>query len=54
LAAFLIPGYLELVGRAKAEVTSMHHKPTIEEVRRALSKIPGAMADDVAAGREDL
>ncbi|MBK5293867.1 MAG: antitoxin family protein [Acidobacteriia bacterium] len=44
----------ELVERASAEVATMAHRPTIEEVRRALSKIPGSMVSDVIAEREDL
>ena len=43
----------ELVERARAEVTAMLHPPTIEEVRRVLSKIPGSLMDDVIAERED-
>lgn len=43
----------DLVDRARAEVAAMQHVPTIEEVRRALSKIPGSLADDVIAERED-
>ena len=44
----------DLVERAKAEVAVMKHRPSIEEVRRALSKIPGSMVPDVIAEREDL
>ena len=43
----------ELVERARAEVAAMQHVPTIEEVRRVLSKIPGSLVDDVLAERED-
>ncbi len=43
----------ELVERARAEVAAMLHPPTIEEVRRVLSKIPGSLVDDVIAERED-
>ena len=44
---------VDLVERAKAEVAAMKHKPTIEDVRRALSKIPGSLVPDVIAERED-
>ena len=43
----------ELVNRACAEVAEMQQVPTIEEVRSALSKIPGSLVDDVIAERED-
>jgi|HubBroStandDraft_6_1064221.scaffolds.fasta_scaffold1354951_1 predicted DNA-binding antitoxin AbrB/MazE fold protein len=43
----------ELVDRARSEVAAMQHVPTIEEVRSILSKIPGSLADDVNAERED-
>ncbi len=43
----------ELVDRARAEVAEMQQVPTIEEVRRVLSKIPGSLVDDVIAERED-
>lgn len=42
----------QLVERARAEVAAMQHVPTIEEVRRVLSKIPGSLVDDVLAERE--
>ena len=45
---------LDLIERAKFEVAAMAHRPSIEEVRRALSKIPGSMVPDVVAEREDL
>ena len=43
----------ELVDRARAEVAVMQQVPTIDEVRRVLSKIPGSLVDDVIAERED-
>jgi len=43
----------ELVDRARSEVAAMQHVPMIEEVRSILSKIPGSLADDVNAERED-
>jgi len=43
----------ELVDRARAEVATTPHVPTIEEVRSVLSKIPGSLVDDVIAERED-
>jgi hypothetical protein len=31
----------------------MEHVPTLEEVRRILSKIPGSLSADIIAERED-
>jgi hypothetical protein len=43
----------ELLEQARAEVAAMKRTPTIEEVRRVLSKIPGSLVNDVIAERED-
>jgi predicted DNA-binding antitoxin AbrB/MazE fold protein len=40
-----------LVDRARAEVAEMKELPTIEEVRAALSAIPGSLSEDVIAER---
>jgi len=40
-----------LLDRAKAEVAASPNGPTLEEIRRRLSVIPGSMADVVAAER---
>ena len=39
--------------RARAEVAVMQQVPTIDEVRRVLSEIPGSLVDDAIAERED-
>jgi predicted DNA-binding antitoxin AbrB/MazE fold protein len=44
---------LELFERAKAEVAAMNHVPSIEEVQQIMSKIPGSLAEDFAAEREE-
>jgi predicted DNA-binding antitoxin AbrB/MazE fold protein len=44
---------LELIERAKAEVAAMNHVPSIEEVQQIMSKIPGSLAEDFAAEREE-
>jgi predicted DNA-binding antitoxin AbrB/MazE fold protein len=41
------------VERARREVEAMEHIPTLEEVRRILSKIPGSLSADIIAERED-
>ena len=41
----------QLIEEARAEVAAMKHLPTIEEVRAALSSIPGNMSEDVIAER---
>jgi predicted DNA-binding antitoxin AbrB/MazE fold protein len=45
---------LNLVERARAEVTATKIAPTIEEVRAALSSIPGSLSQDVIAERGDF
>jgi len=45
---------LSLVARARAEVAATKTPPTIEEVRAALSSIPGSISQDVIAERGDF
>ena len=42
---------VELLERARAEVSAMTDFPTIEEVRALLATIPGSVADAVVAER---
>ncbi len=42
-----------VVEQARAEVAGLKRIPTIEEVRAALSPIPGSLSDDVIAERGD-
>ena len=44
---------LEFLERVRAEVAAMPHPPTLEEVQRALSKIPGSLTEDFITERED-
>lgn len=44
---------LEFLESVRAEVAAMSHIPTIEEVRKAMSKIPGSMAAEIVAQREE-
>jgi predicted DNA-binding antitoxin AbrB/MazE fold protein len=44
---------LGFVEKAKAEVAAMNHVPSIEEVHQIMSKIPGSLAEDFAAEREE-
>ena len=39
--------------RARAEVAALETQPTIEEVRAALSSIPGSLSEEVIAERGD-
>lgn len=41
------------VENARSEVEAMEHVPTLEEVRRILSKVPGSLSADIIAERED-
>lgn len=43
-------GYIE---GARKEVAAMERMPALEEVQRLLSNIPGSMAADIIAERED-
>jgi predicted DNA-binding antitoxin AbrB/MazE fold protein len=45
---------MEFLKWAQAEVAAMTHIPSIEEVREVMSEIPGSMAEDLIAEREDL
>jgi predicted DNA-binding antitoxin AbrB/MazE fold protein len=42
---------LNVVSRARAELATVETVPTIEEVRAALSAIPGSLSQDVIAER---
>jgi len=44
---------MEFLKWAQAEVAAMEHIPSLEEVRRIMSKIPGSMAEDIIAEREE-
>ena len=44
---------LNIVARAQAELANCGMVPTIEEVRAALSSIPGSLSQDVIAERGD-
>ena len=46
-------GDMEFLERVRTEVAAMPHIPTLEEVQRALSKIPGSLTEDFSAERED-
>jgi hypothetical protein len=41
----------ELLERARVEVAAMKDPPTIEEVRKLLSTIPGSIAEAIIAER---
>ena len=47
------PDELEFREKMRAKVARVERVPSLVEVRNALSKIPGSMADDFAAERED-
>ncbi len=42
---------MAVVERARAEVRALTSQPTIEEIRAALSSIPGCVSEDVIAER---
>jgi predicted DNA-binding antitoxin AbrB/MazE fold protein len=44
---------LDVVSRARAELATVETVPSIEEVRAALSAIPGSLSQDVIAERGD-
>jgi predicted DNA-binding antitoxin AbrB/MazE fold protein len=44
---------LEFLERVRAEVAAMPRIPTLEEVRKVMSKIPGSMAAEIIASREE-
>jgi predicted DNA-binding antitoxin AbrB/MazE fold protein len=43
----------EFLEWVQAEVAAMPQIPSLEEVQRAMSKIPGSLAEDFAAEREE-
>jgi predicted DNA-binding antitoxin AbrB/MazE fold protein len=43
----------EFLEWVEAEVAAMAHIPSLEEVQRILSRIPGSLAEDFAAEREE-
>jgi hypothetical protein len=42
----------EYLERVRRDVAAMGPAPSLEEVRQALSKIPGELSDDIRAERE--
>ncbi len=44
---------LQLLERVRAEVAGMTSIPSLEDVQRMLSVIPGSLTEDFAAERED-
>jgi predicted DNA-binding antitoxin AbrB/MazE fold protein len=44
---------MEIVEMARRELAGLKRVPTIEEVRDALSAIPGSLSDDIIAERGD-
>lgn len=44
---------LAFVARVRKEVEEMDYIPSLEEVRKILSKIPGSLSEDIRAERED-
>jgi len=44
------PEFLEAI---RAEAAALHDVPSLEEVQRTMSKIPGSLAEDFIAERED-
>jgi len=44
---------MEFLKWAQAEVAAMTRVPSIEEVREVMSKIPGSLAEDIIAEREE-
>jgi hypothetical protein len=42
----------EYLERVRQDVAAMGPAPSMEEVRQALSKIPGKLSDDIRAERE--
>lgn len=49
----LDPAAGSLLASIRAEVAAMSSIPTIDEVQRALSTIPGSLVEDFHAERED-
>jgi len=50
LTSMIDHGFVE---RARHEVEALGDLPTLEEVQRILSKIPGSLSEDIIAERED-
>jgi predicted DNA-binding antitoxin AbrB/MazE fold protein len=50
LTAMIDHGFVE---RARKEVEAAGQIPTLEDVRKILSKIPGSLSADIIAARED-
>jgi predicted DNA-binding antitoxin AbrB/MazE fold protein len=44
---------LEFLEWAQAEVAAMPHTPSLEEVQKIMSKIPGSLVEDFASEREE-
>lgn len=47
------PRDIEFLEWARAEVAAMPHVPSLEEVQAIMSKIPGSLAEDFIAEREE-
>jgi predicted DNA-binding antitoxin AbrB/MazE fold protein len=47
------PQDLQFLEWARAVVVAMPHIPSLEEVQAIMSKIPGSLADDFAAERDE-
>ena len=43
----------EFLDRVKAEVAAMPQVPSLDDVQKLMSKIPGSLAEDFAAEREE-
>ena len=50
LASIIDHAFLE---RARKEVQAMNYIPSLEEVRKILSKIPGSLSQDIGTERKD-
>jgi predicted DNA-binding antitoxin AbrB/MazE fold protein len=44
---------VEFIEWAQAEVAAMPHIPSLDEVQKIMSKIPGSLTEDFAAEREE-
>jgi len=47
------PRNTEFLDRVKAEVAAMANVPSLEDVQRLMSKIPGSLTEDFSAEREE-
>ena len=43
----------EFLAYVRAEVAALEHRPTLQEVHQALASVPGSMADEICAQREE-